>query len=159
VIGLIVIGVTASLMFYVQTINVLRSSGTMQELRCGPTVLRSPKAWLVGRPAGPDIGPARRVGGPAASVKSPTGGLAKLRIAHAIRVAESLSGISTRCRGIGRRLQGQEACETARCALKKDPRHRSFTLVVCVSSNDNKPALVRLLRRLAECLPHIGSGS
>src|SRR5690349_16634927 len=97
-------------------------------------VLRSPKAWLVGSPAGPDIGPARPVGGPAASVKGPTGGLAKLRIIHAIRIAEGLSDITARWRGIGRCLQGQEACETARCALKKDPRHRSFTLVVCVVS-------------------------
>src|SRR5262245_16393663 len=107
-------------MFHVQTIDVLNPSRILK-VRIGmgkgrdPTVLRPPKAWLpIRRTAGPDIGPARPVGGPATSVKGPTGRLAKLRIAHAIRVPESQSGISTGCRGIGRRLQGQEVCEAPR---------------------------------------------
>jgi hypothetical protein len=89
-------------------------------------------AAQVGRPAGPDIGPARPVGSPSASVKGPTGGFAKLRIANSVRVAEGLSDIMARWPGIGRRWQGQKACETSGGTLKKDPRHRSLTLVICV---------------------------
>lgn len=148
VVGLIVIGVTAALMFYVQTIKVLRPSGTFESRNCAEKrALRLPKAWFPGSPAGPDIEPARPVGGPSASVKGPAGGLAKLRIAHPIRVTEGLSGISTRCPGIRRCLQDQEAGKTACCTLKKDSRHCSFSLVVRGRRETTSPGFMRLLRR------------
>jgi hypothetical protein len=131
--GLIVIGVTASIRFYVQTINVLRPSGTKQDLECGPAVLRPLKAdFRSGGRQVRTLGQARPVGGPSARIKGPTDGLAELRIANSVRVAEGLSDIMARWPGIGRRRHDQKAYETSGGTLKKDPRHRSLTLVVCV---------------------------
>jgi len=61
------------------------------------TALRPLKAWFLGGSlAGPDIGPARPVGGTSARAKCPTGRLAKLWITNPVRVAEGLPGISAR---------------------------------------------------------------
>ena len=56
----------------------------------------------IGRPAGPNIRPARPVGGASLRAKGPTCRLTQLRIANAILLAKGLPDISARWRGMGR---------------------------------------------------------
>jgi len=88
---------------------------------CDHGALRAQQARLVvGRLAGPDMRPARTMGGIPAQPKPPGRRLATRRITPPIVVAEELTNVAARGRGITRGLQGQKARKTARGTVRKD---------------------------------------